>query len=112
MASVAARMSVLRGRPATPWESAAPAAPTPSPSDRSNNARHPADKSDAVPPSASLLAIAASPVTLNHATGATLPTLGQALRLNAGEHCLDVERRAITYWPERNWSRPGAFSLT
>src|SRR5262245_17001241 len=112
MASVAARMSVLRGRPATPSESAAPAAPTPPPSDRSNHPRGPADKSDAVPPSTSLLAIAVNPVTLDHATGATLHTLGQALRLNAGEHCLDVERRAITYWLERNWSRPGAFSPT
>jgi hypothetical protein len=48
---------------ATPRGSAAPAALTPPPSDHSDKRRPPADKSNGVPPSTSLLSIAARPMT-------------------------------------------------
>src|ERR1700737_1344674 len=63
MAFIAARMSVLRGRPPGDASgSAVPAAPTPHPSDRSDNRCLPADRSDGPPPST----ITVSPVTGNH----------------------------------------------
>jgi hypothetical protein len=52
--------------PATPRGSAVPAAPTPHPSDRSDNRSPPADRSDGAPPSTSPLTITVSPLTGNH----------------------------------------------
>src|SRR5712671_4945002 len=67
MAFIAARMSVLRGRPVTPWGSAAPAAPTLHPVDRSDILPPPADTSGGAPPSTLPFAITVNPVTVNHA---------------------------------------------